>query len=82
MPSERTHPRVPPTKANCEEDHRDKVKLNAEFAAFKAVVNKSAKTSPEVRKLIVPLIKLEKAIIVAAFGKHFVTARHEKKQRS
>jgi hypothetical protein len=82
MPSERTRPRVPPTKANCEEDYRAKLKLNAEFAAFKAVVNKSAKTSFEVKKLIVPLIKLEKAMIVAAHGKHFVAAEDEKKQRS
>jgi len=79
MPSQ--HPKVPATSANCEEDHQAKLKLNEEFEEFKTVVEKAAKTSPDVQKLIVPLVKLEKAMIVAAHGKYLVAVEHEKKQR-
>lgn len=72
------HPKVPPTKENFEEDHRDKVKLNEEFAAFKKLVEQAAKTSPEVQKLLVPLNRLGQAVITAAFGKHFVPDVHKK----
>jgi hypothetical protein len=76
------HPKVPATPANCEEDHQAKLKLNAEFEEFKRVFDKAAKTSPDVQRLIVPLEKLEKAMIVAAHGKHLVAVEDEKKQRS
>jgi|HubBroStandDraft_6_1064221.scaffolds.fasta_scaffold1890445_1 hypothetical protein len=76
------HPKVPATSANCEEDHQAKLKLNAEFEEFKTVVEKAAKTSPDVQKLIVPLVKLEKAMNVAAHGRHLVATEDEKKQRS
>lgn len=65
------HPKVPPSKENFEADHQDKVKLNEEFAQFKKLVDDAAKTSPEVRKLLVPLENLGKAVIKAAFGRHF-----------
>jgi hypothetical protein len=80
MPNQ--HPKVPATSDNCEKDHQAKLKLNAEFEEFKTVVEEAAKTSPPVQKLIVPLVKLEKAIIVAAHGVHLVAAEDEKKQRS
>ena len=80
MPSQ--HPKVPATPANCEADHQAKLKLNGEFEKFKTVVERAAKSSPDVQKLIVPLVKLEKAMIVAAHGKHLVAAEDEKKQRS
>jgi hypothetical protein len=69
MPNE--HPKVPPTKENFEVDHQDKVKLNEEFARFKKLVDDAAKSSPDVQKLVVPLENLGKAVIKAAFGKHF-----------
>jgi hypothetical protein len=69
MPNE--HPKVPPTKENFEADHQDKVKLNEEFARFKKLVDDAAKSSPDVQKLVVPLENLGKAVIKAAFGKHF-----------
>jgi hypothetical protein len=65
------HPKVPPTKENFEADHQDKVKLNEEFARFKKLVDDAAKTSPDVQKLLVPLDNLGKAVIKAAFGRHF-----------
>ena len=76
------HRKVPATPANCEEDHQAKLKLNAEFEEFKTVVERAAKSSPDVQKLIVPLVKLEKAMIVAAHGRHLVAAEDERKQRS
>jgi signal transduction histidine kinase len=77
-----THPKVPATSANCEEDHEAKLKLNQEFEEFKAVVENAAKISPDVQKLKVPLKKLENALIIAAHGKHLVAVEDEKKQRS
>ena len=65
------HPKVPPTKEHFEADHQDKVTLNEEFARFKQLVDDAAKTSPEVQKLQVPLENLGKAVIKAAFGRHF-----------
>lgn len=76
------HPKVPATAANCEEDHQAKLKLNAEFEQFKTVVEEAAKTSRDVQKLIVPLERLEKVMIVAAHGKHLVATGNDKKQRS
>ena len=76
----REHPKVPGTPANFEKDHEDKIKLNAEFDEFKELVEKEAKISPDVRKLIVPMIKLEKAIIIAAHGRHFIPVKQAKKQ--
>lgn len=78
----REHPKVPPTPANLKRDHEDKLKLNAEFDQFRELVEKEAKISPDVRKLIVPMLRLEKAIIIAAHGKHFIPVKHAKKQRS
>jgi hypothetical protein len=66
------HPEVPPTQENCEQDFKDKLKLNAEFEQFKKTVEQAAKVSPDVQKLMVPLKKLEEAIIFCAHGKHFV----------
>jgi len=80
MPSK--HPKVPATSANCEEDHIAKLKLNEEFAEFKIKVENAAKRSPDVKELIVPLEKLEKAMIIAAHGKHLVAVEDEKKRRS
>jgi hypothetical protein len=76
------HRKVLATSANCEEDHRAKLKLNAEFKEFKTVVKKAAKTSSDIQKLIIPLVRLEKAIILAAFGKHLVATKDDRKQRS
>jgi hypothetical protein len=81
MPSPRRHPRVPPTKANFGADSRNKRKLADEFEEFKIRVKKSAKFSPEVRELTVPLAKLEKAVRIAAWGMVFVP-EGEKKRRS
>jgi hypothetical protein len=76
------HPKVPATSANCEEDHVAKLELNKEFAKFKETVENAAKKSPDVQKLIVPLEKLEKAMIVAAHGKHLIAVEDEKKRQS
>ena len=76
----REHPKVPATPANFEKDHQDKMKLNAEFDQFKELVEKEAETSADVRKLIVPMIRLEKAIIIAAHGRHFIPVKQPKKQ--
>lgn len=73
------HPKVPPSKENFEADHQDKVKLNEEFAKFKNLVDDAAKTSPEVRKLLVPLENLGNAVIKAAFGRHFVADDYKKR---
>jgi hypothetical protein len=78
----REHPKVPATPANFEKDHQCKLKLNAEFDQFKELVEKEAKISPDVRKLIVPMLRVEKAIIFAAHGRHFIPVKHAKKQRS
>jgi hypothetical protein len=80
MPNQ--HPKVPATSANCEEDHAAKLELNKEFAKFKETVEDAAKKSPDVQKLIVPLEKLEKAMIVAAHGKHLIAVEDEKKRQS
>ena len=77
----RAHRKVPPTKANCEADFRDKEKLAEEFDEFKKLVEKAAKSSPDVEKLIVPLEKLEKAIIIGAHGRCFVV-EDKKKHRA
>ena len=79
MPSKRPHPEVPPTQENCDEDFQDKLKLAAEFDDFADRLEKAAKTSPDVAKLVVPLKKLEKAILTGAHGKHFVL--HDKKKK-
>jgi hypothetical protein len=76
------HRKVLATSANCEEDHQAKLKLNAEFKEFKTVVKKAAKTSSDIQKLIIPLVRLEKAINLAAFGKHLVATKDDRKQRS
>jgi hypothetical protein len=76
------HPKVPGTPANFEKDHQDKMKLNAAFEQFKELVEKEAKTSPDVRKLIVPMLRLERAIIIGAHGRHFIPVKQAKKQRS
>jgi len=72
MPSQRRHPRLRPTKANFNVDSRNKEKLGDEFEKFKKKVKKAAKSSPEVRALIVPLAKLEKAVRIGAWGIVFV----------
>ncbi|HWY05757.1 MAG TPA: hypothetical protein VNY24_02790 [Candidatus Acidoferrales bacterium] len=80
MPNQ--HPKVPATSANCEEDHKAKLKLNEEFAEFKKRVENAAMKSPDVKQLIVPLEKLEKAMIVAAHGKHLIAVEDEQKRQS
>jgi hypothetical protein len=80
VPSKQVHREVPPTKANCEEDFQDKVKLNVEFEKFKKLVREGAKSSPDVEKLVVPLTKLEKVMNVAAHGVHFVVNEKKKEQ--
>lgn len=80
MPNQ--HPKVPATSANCEDDHKAKLELNKEFANFKKVVQNAATTSPDVKALLVPLAKLETAMIVAAHGKHLVAVEDEQKRRS
>lgn len=80
MIRKRPHPKVPPSKANLEKDFRDKLKLDAEFEKFKKRLLKAAKSSPAVEELLIPLRRLEKAVLIGAHGVHFV---HEvKKQRS
>ncbi len=81
MPSERPHPRVPPTKENFDTDFRNKEKLGDEFEEFKKVFEQEAKFSPDFQKLVVPLAKLESAIKIGAWGMVFVP-EDEKKQRS
>jgi hypothetical protein len=78
MPSKETHRVVPATSANCETDFRNKVKLNKEFARFKKVFGQAAKSSGEVKKLVVPLRKLERAIIIGAYGVHLVVKPKKK----
>lgn len=79
--SKKALPKVRPTKANCEADSRAKEKLADQFDEFKEVVEKAAKSSPDVKKLIVPLAKLERAIIIGAHGRCFVV-EDAKKQRA
>jgi hypothetical protein len=79
--SKRAHSKVSPTKANCEADFRDKLKLNDEFGEFKKLLEKEARSSPDVHELLVPLAKLEKAILIAAHGRRFVV-EPEKKHRA
>ena len=81
MPSQRTHPRVSPTKANFEADFRNKEKLGDEFEEFKKVLEQAAKYSPDVKELMIPLAKLESAIMIGAWGMVFVV-EDEKKERS
>ena len=81
MPSKKDHPKVPPSQKNFDEDHQDKMQLNAEFDAFQKLVETEAKTSPDIKKLLVPLKKLEKAVIIGAHGKHFVLPYKKKKKR-
>jgi hypothetical protein len=80
MPSQRRHPRLPPTKANFDADSRNKKKLADEFEEFKQKVKKAAKSSPAVEELIVPLAKLENAVRIGAWGIIFVPVE-EKKRR-
>ena len=75
------HPEVPATSANCEADHKAKLKLNDEFAEFKKVVENAAKKSPDVKELIVPLAKLETFINAAAHGVHLVPVEDDNKKR-
>jgi hypothetical protein len=72
------HSKVPATSANCEADYRAKVKLNAEFKDFKTRVKKAAKTSRDIKELIIPLVRLEKAIKVAAWGRHLVATKDDR----
>ena len=81
MPSQRKHLRVPPTKANFDADSRNKKKLGDEFEKFKQKVKKAAKSSSEVQELIVPLVRLEKAVKIGAWGIVFVPG-DEKKRRA
>jgi hypothetical protein len=76
------YPKVPATPENCEKDYQDKMKLNAEFEEFMKVFKDLAKISPEVQKLSVPVAKLEKALRLAAFGRHLVASEYEKNRRS
>jgi hypothetical protein len=78
MPS--GHPKLPATKANCERDHRNKLKLNEEFTQFKKLLKTTARSSPDVKKLVIPLNKLERAIIIGAHGIHLEPV--EKRNRS
>ena len=80
MISKRPHPKVPPTKANFEKDFRDKLKLDAEFEKFKKRLVNAAKSSPAVEELLIPLRKLEKAVLIGAHGRRFVF--NDKKRRS
>lgn len=80
MPNQ--HPKVPATSANCEADHQAKLKLHEKFEQFKTVVEKAAKTSPDVQKLIIPLERLERVMFIAAYGKHLVATKNDRKQRS
>ncbi len=82
MRSQRTHPMVPPTKANFEADFRNKEKLGDEFEEFKKVLEQAAKSSPDVQELMVPLAKLESAVMIGAWGMVFVTEDEKEKRRS
>ena len=78
MPSQRKHRRVPPTKSNFDLDLRNKEQLGDEFEEFKKVLEQAAKSSSDVQKLLVPLAKLENAIIVGAWGIVFVPEDEKK----
>jgi hypothetical protein len=82
MPSKGKHPVVPATSTNCERDFRNKLKLNEEFKDFKEVFDRAARSSTDVRKLAIPLRKLESAIIIGAHGIHLVVEPPKKKRRS
>jgi len=81
MPSKGKHRVVPATRANCETDFRNKLKLNEEFKDFKQVFDRAARSSADVKRLAVPLRKLERAIIIGAHGVHIVV-KPPKKRRS
>ena len=72
MARKRSHAKVLPTKANCEQDFRDKLKLSHQFEEFKKLLQGAARSSSDVQKLVIPLNRLEKAVKVAAWGRHFV----------
>jgi hypothetical protein len=80
MPNKYPHPEVPATKENCEADFQDKLKLNEEFEKFKKLLVDAAKSSQAVEKLVVPLNKLEKAMNIAAHGRHLVPRDEEGEQ--
>jgi hypothetical protein len=81
MRNSRPHLKVPPTKENFDADRRNKKKLNDEFDEFKKVVERAAHSSPDMQKLMVPLAKLESAIIVAAWGRIFAVEDQKKKKK-
>jgi hypothetical protein len=78
MPSKGKHRVVPATSANCETDFRNKKKLNAEFREFKQVFERAARSSADVKRLAVPLRKLERAVIIGAYGVHLVVKPKKK----
>jgi len=81
MPGKDALPKATPSKANFDKDFENKRKLHAQFREFKRDFVKAARVSPEVKKLVVPLTKLERAITIAAHGIRFVL-KSEKKQRA
>ena len=78
MPSKETHRVVPATSANCETDFRRKKKLNAEFKEFKQVFDRAARSSADVKRLAVPLRRLESAILIGAHGFHLVVPKKKR----
>jgi|GraSoi_2013_60cm_1033757.scaffolds.fasta_scaffold00410_5 hypothetical protein len=78
MPSKEKHRVVPATSANCETDFRNKKKLNAEFKDFKQVFERAARSSADVKRLAVPLRRLESAILIGAHGFHLVVPKKKR----
>jgi hypothetical protein len=70
MPS--SHQKVPATLANCEKDHKAKKKLEYEFEDFERLLQRDAKKSRDVQKLLKPLGKLRAAMKIGAYGAHLV----------
>lgn len=78
MPSKGKHRVVPATSANCETDFNNKKKLNAQFKEFKQVFERAARSSADVKRLAVPLKRLESAILIGAHGFHLVVKPKKK----
>ena len=66
MPS--SEKKVPATPANCEKDRKAKENLKYEFKDFERLLQREAKRSRDVHKLLKPLGRLKTAIKFGAYG--------------
>lgn len=75
------HQKVLATLANCEKDHKDKLKLDKEFEEFEKLVRREARKSREVHDLLLPLEGLKEFIVHGAYGKHLIVPPPKKKKK-